>query len=465
VVAISLGYEPLLTDYQRGLGLSRTADPTLGALPVDRPYLAATLPVLSLAAGSVAAYAVAANRLRHARGLAPQPHQLRPDRIAAGFGSERLLRLDNRPVAGFAALSGFFATADGMVRTHANYPHHRDRLLSILDLPADAERGAVAARLAARRAADVENAAAAHGAIAVRVRAETEWAGTDAGRAAATGPIVAGTPRADAGAGELPGAPTVAQPLRGIRVLDLTRVLAGPVATRALALLGARVLRLDPPWLPEIPWQHTDTGQGKYTARLDLRRDRDHVAALLRAADVIVTGYRPGALDAAGLEPAAIHPGIVHGRVSAWGQDGPWAARRGFDSIVQAACGIALLEGDPGPGTPGALPAQALDYGSGYLLAAGVLDALAARTADGQGRDVAVALARTASWLLARPDRTPEHPEPVLPDTDVTVRHGTLVTARPVLAEYPDYPWPAHPHGTDPAAFPQSRPGSPAVTA
>ncbi|MCZ9339719.1 CoA transferase, partial [Streptomyces sp. TRM76130] len=165
----------------------------------------------------------------------------------------------------------------------------------------------------------------------------------------------------------------------GLRVLDLTRVLAGPVATRTLALLGADVLRIDAPHLPESQDAHNDTGLGKRSATLDLgdAAGRRIFEGLLHGADVVVTGYRPGALDRFGLSPEALagrRPGLVIGQLSAWGHDGPWHGRRGFDSLVQAATGIAELEGSPD--SPGALPAQALDHGTGYLLAAGVLRAL-----------------------------------------------------------------------------------------
>jgi crotonobetainyl-CoA:carnitine CoA-transferase CaiB-like acyl-CoA transferase len=142
----------------------------------------------------------------------------------------------------------------------------------------------------------------------------------------------------------------------------------------------------------------------------------------------------------------------VHGRVSAWGESGPWGERRGFDSIVQAASGISILEG--APALPGTLPAQALDHASGYLLAAGVIDALLASASDGIGRDVRVALARTGSWLLSAPNRTPSHPQAAAPNPAATVMHADVVTAAPALPEYPDYAWPAPGYGTDAPAWP-----------
>lgn len=434
-----------------GLDVPVEPAPGIDCAPAGR-FLTARLPVADLAAGAVAAFAAAADRYRHARGLAPQGARLDPERIAASFGGDRMLRMAGRPVEGFAALSGFFAAADGWVRTHANYPHHRARLLRALDLPDGTDRAGCAARLRQLPAAAVEDAAAAHDAIAVRVRTEHEWATSPPGRAAASGPLVRMLARDDTAdrtvAGDDP-----ARPLTGLRVLDLTRVIAGPVAARALALLGAEVLRIDPPALPEITWQHAENGQGKRTALLDLhtRRGRETWCRLLADADVLLTGYRPGALDALTGAPGTIRPGLVHGRVCAWGWSGPWAARRGFDSIVQAASGIAVAEGDSD--TPGALPVQALDHASGYLLAAGVLDALAARHRDGRGRDVAVALARTAAWLLQAPGRDPHPPVPARPGPRTVATHAAVTTARPVLAEYPDYPFPARAWGGDPAAW------------
>ncbi|WP_407320228.1 CoA transferase [Isoptericola halotolerans] len=403
-------------------------------------WLAATLPVADLARTAVEALRSAARRAGAHGPLVEAP--LDPARVAAAFTSDRLLRIDGEPWAGFAPHSGFFATADGWVRTHANYPHHRARLLRLLDLPDGASRDDLATRLARSPAQDVEDAAADAGAVAVRVRTEDEWRTSAPGRAAAVGPLVATTVRADGRAVRATGSP-----LHGARVLDLTRVIAGPVGTRTLALLGADVLRVDPPEPAEIEAQHLDTGQGKRSTLLDLRRHDDHARAqeLLDAADVLATGYRPGAIEAHGLR---LPPGVVHARVSAWGPGGPWAGRRGFDSIVQAASGIALLE-SPDGATPGALPAQALDHATGYLLAAGVVDALAARSRDGAGRDVAVSLARTAARLLDAPGREPDHPPAALPPSGTTVAHGRVRSARPALP-VDDHPAPSRPWGGDP---------------
>ena len=207
--------------------------------------------------------------------------------------------------------------------------------------------------------------------------------------------------------------PVRAPSLDGLRVLDLTRVIAGPVATRTLASHGADVLRVDGPRLPDDRGGLFDSGAGKRHVVLDLAdaADRRTVEELLGQADVVVQGYRPGAFDAFGLDPAALaerHPHLVTVRLSAWGTTGPWQERRGFDSLVQAATGIADRCG--GPDGPGVLPAQALDHGTGHLAAALVLGALSRQRTEGGGWSGELSLAQTAHWLLAAP-REPEPPD------------------------------------------------------
>jgi crotonobetainyl-CoA:carnitine CoA-transferase CaiB-like acyl-CoA transferase len=201
------------------------------------------------------------------------------------------------------------------------------------------------------------------------------------------------------------------RPLAGVRVLDLTRVIAGPVATRTLALFGADVLRIDSPQLREIEFQHLDTGADKQSAVLDLASDRDVLEELLTTADIVVSGYRPGALERFGLDAESLADrGIIPATLSAWGVEGPWSSRRGFDSIVQAASGIAWLSTKDGS-APGALPAQALDHSAGYLLAAGIMTSLRRRREDGTIWAVRTSLARMAVELL-------DLPRAARPDTD-----------------------------------------------
>ncbi|WP_327357086.1 CoA transferase [Streptomyces sp. NBC_01304] len=374
----ALGGDPAL--------LSRvTYDGPQGLLP-------SRLPVLEAARACVTVCSLAAAEFAADGGPVPGV-RVDDGAVATAFVSERHLRVDGRAPENFAPLSRFWRTADGWVRTHANYPHHRAALLAALGVP----ETEVEAELARRPALAVEDAVYAAGGLAVALRTPEEWAAHEQGAVVAARPLLA-VDRLDEGPARARGG--------RFRVLDLTRVLAGPVATRTLALLGADVLRIDAPGLPELADQHADTGFGKRSTLLDLGRPADHATfeELLAGADVVVTGYRPGALDRFGLSPEALaerRPGLVVAQVSAWGEEGPWAGRRGFDSLVQVATGIAATEGDIAGDSdrPGALPAQALDHGTGYLVAAAVLRALTEQRAQGGTRHIGAALARTAHWL------------------------------------------------------------------
>ncbi|MFF3952717.1 CoA transferase [Streptomyces sp. NPDC001890] len=390
----------------------------LDACGSDR-LLPARLPVMELARSAVAVCSLAAAELAARRTGGPVPRvRIDDGAVATAFTSERHLRIDGRAATTFAPLSRFWRTADGWVRTHANYPHHRARLLATLGLPADTPDDTAvdtaAASFAGRPSDEIERTVYAAGGLAVAARTPGQWAADPRGAALAGTPLV--------GRGRIDGAPVrrtaalTGEPLlpaAGLRVLDLTRVIAGPVATRTLALLGADVLRIDAPQLPESPDAHSDTGFGKRSVELDLagRSGRAAFEELLADADVVVVGYRPGSVERFGLTPrslAARRPGLVIGRLSAWGH-GPWARQRGFDSLVQVATGIASVEAVGPEGRPGALPAQALDHGTGYLLAAAVLRALTEQHDEGGSRLVTLSLARTAAWLL---DGLPARREP-----------------------------------------------------
>lgn len=358
-------------------------------------FLPSNLPVNELACGAVSAAALAAAELR-------QAHQARvePAQVSVAFRNDQLQTIDGQPAAVFKAHSGFFRTRDGWVRLHGNYPHHRQRLLEALGLPEDASREQLADTLVQRDAAEVQDRVTAANGIAVRVRDFRQWQQTAQARAAASVPLLAiDNINADT-------APPSAAREGGPRVLDLTRVIAGPVATRTLAYLGCDVLRIDSPAMPELPVQHVDTGADKRSALLDLREPEalHRLHQLLATADVLVTGYRPQALAAFGLDSATLaraYPHLIHATLSAWTFEGPWGERRGFDSIVQAATGIGMLESKDG-NTPGALPAQALDHATGYLLAAGILRALKWRAEQGGTWRVQAHLLSTANWLLAQ---------------------------------------------------------------
>jgi hypothetical protein len=329
--------------------------------------------------------------------------ELDREHVADAFRSERFVRVDGQPLGdGFAPLSRFWPAADGWVRTHANYPWHRDALLDVLGVSPDGAGLAIAER----NAAELEDAVLAAGGIAVAVRDERTWRQTEQARLLAARPLV--TSERIGSAPPRPRRPGEgARPASDIRVLDLTRVIAGPTGTRFLGALGADVLRVDPPHRPELPLHQVDGLLGKRSALLDATTPDGlrTLHELLDQADVLVHGYRAHALDRFGLTAHALaerHPGLVVVSLSAWGDDGPWGDRRGFDSIVQAASGIALVESADGT-TPSALPCQLLDHGTGYLCAAAALTALAAQTREGGTHFRSLALARTALWLLDQP--------------------------------------------------------------
>jgi hypothetical protein len=419
-----------------------------------RVPLPARTDVAALSWASVAAASAAAADLAGAATIA-----LDPDRIAIAYSSERHFRLDGEPMQAWAPLSGFFRSSDGWVRTHGNYPHHAAALRRGLGLGPDADTDAVAAALRGLPAGVATQAVTAAGGLCVGVSHENPVVDAELRDT----PLVHLTRIAASPPRSRVWGPSGA-PLRGIRVLDLTRVIAGPVATRTLALLGADVLRIDPPGLPEPEWQHLDSGHGKRSTLLDLTADsdRDAFERLLRTADVVVTGYRATALERIGLDPAALaarHPGIIVARLTAWGATGAAADRRGFDSLVQAASGIAWIESADGS-RPGALPAQALDHSAGYLLAAGVMSTLRRETGEGGSWALDVSLRRVAAELLGMPRTDAPEPSGSAPDAAAHLQRfevdgRELITALPAIAyeggpgEFP----PPRSWGGDPAAW------------
>jgi crotonobetainyl-CoA:carnitine CoA-transferase CaiB-like acyl-CoA transferase len=211
-----------------------------------------------------------------------------------------------------------------------------------------------------------------------------------------------------AGAASSGWRPTAARPLAGVKVLDLTRVLAGPVATRFLAGYGADVLRIDP-----LDWDERaiepEVTLGKCCARLDLSQsqDRARFERLISEADLFIHGYRPEALGALGYGEdirRALNPSIIDVRLDAYGWSGPWRNRRGFDSLVQMSTGIAAA-GRAWRGTdkPVPLPVQALDHATGYLMAAAAIRGLALRLSEGEAISAGLSLARTAALLMGTP--------------------------------------------------------------
>jgi hypothetical protein len=394
----------------RAVGGDRAALASLTVTGTDA-WLGGPLPVDELAGGAVACALMAAADLAHARGADRPAVGLSSEHVALSFQSERHMLIDGRTTgAGFSPLSRLVRCAHGgWLRTHGNYPHHAAAIGRALGIEVSGDQQRAAERLAqaalSAEATELETAVVVAGGCAAALRSREQWNSHPAGVAVAATPLVAFEDEL-ATSSQRVRAPIAdaAQPCEGIRVLDLTRVIAGPVGARTLAALGADVLRVDPPQLPEIPEGHLDTGVGKRAATLDLA-DAERREALLAGADVLVTGYRPGALAHFGLDAADLaerYPHLVQVSLSAWGTTGPWGGRRGFDSLVQVASGIAT-ECAAADGTPGVLPAQALDHAIGHLVAAAVLRALAMRAAGKTSGPARLSLARTAHELLRAP--------------------------------------------------------------
>ena len=374
-----------------------------------RPVLESFYPVSELAAASVAVVGLAAADLLRALGLPDRGVVVDRGLADAWFG------LALRPIgwelpSPWDPIAGDYRTlgadgADGWIRLHTNAPHHRAAALRVLGVAAD--KGAVGDAVASWVAGELESAVVAEGGCAAELRTPAAWAAHPQGAAVALEPLVH-LERTDLATDVAPSrwAPTPARPLAGLRVLDLTRVLAGPVATRVLAGLGAEVLRIDPPgW--EEPAVVPEMTLGKRAARLDAHdpADRDRLLELLAGADVLVSGYRADALERLGLGDGVrrgIRPGLIDVSLDAYGHTGPWAGRRGFDSLVQMSSGIAAAGLEAGTADrPTPLPVQALDQATGYLMAATVLAGLTARVRDGVGTRAKLSLARTAVELEA----------------------------------------------------------------
>jgi hypothetical protein len=367
------------------------------------PGLPSVYAVDAFATGIVSVATAAVAELWAARtGEAPRDAAVDRAHVAAAFRSERHVEpigWTQPPI--WDPIAGDYQTADGWIRIHTNYAHHRAAALQVLDTAAD--RAAVARAVAARDGEPLEAAIVDAGGAAAKMRTAAAWQAHPQGAAVAAEPLIA----TELTTTDRPRAPTAASaPLAGVRVLDLTRVIAGPVCTRVLAAYGADVLRIDPPGFAEVPALLGDTTAGKRRAALDLRTadGRAVFVRLATSADVLVCGYRASALDRLGLGVGvlrAANPALTTLYLDAYGWTGPWRDRRGFDSLVQMSTGIAARTCDArGDAPPGALPAQALDHSAGYLLAAAACRALTRRWERGVATMARISLARMARLLV-----------------------------------------------------------------
>ena len=367
------------------------------------PVLPSSFAVGCAAQATIAAAALAACELGHARGTPRQ--QVSVDMAHAALECTGWFSIDGRTPDIWDPFSGLYPCADGWVRIHANFAHHRDGALRLLGLePGRAQRKDAEQALLSWRALDFETAAAKAGLVVTALRSFAQWDATPQGEAVAAQPLMTIERIGDAPPLALPRLRDDERPLHGIKVLDLTRILAGPVGGKALAAYGADVMLVNSPHLPNIE-AIADTSRGKRSAHVDLRErsGREAMSALLDQAHVFIQGYRPGALQSLGFGPAEVaakRPGAVYLSLSAYGTQGPWATRRGFDSLVQTAMGFNQAEAQAmGDAKPRPMPMQILDEASGYLIAMGAAAALHRQQREGGSWHVQVSLAQTGQWL------------------------------------------------------------------
>lgn len=387
----------LLEAISGALGFSH--EPKSRVVFTDQERLSSCWPVSDLAAASVAAAAAALSDLVGLGEMSPPISvSYRSGSLWFGWSIKPLGWHMRDP---WDAIAGDYKARDGWIKIHTNAPHHRQAAMAVLKC--DPTRQAVTHAIAQRDGEEWESAIVEAGGCAARLLSAEQWASHPQGRAVSSEPLIIW--EEGARAPETAWQPSPTRPLTGLRVLDLTRILAGPVATRFLAGYGAEVLRIDPP-----DWEEDavapEVTLGKRCARLDLKTEegRDVFRRLLSTADILVHGYRKDALASIGFDASArqaIRPGLIDISLNAYGHGGPWENRRGFDSLVQFSTGIAAAGMDwRQSAAPVSLPVQALDHATGYLLAAAAIRALTARTTGAGHRTARLSLARTAKLLM-----------------------------------------------------------------
>jgi hypothetical protein len=369
------------------------------------PVFPSSFAVGTAAQATIAASALAATQIGHLRGAPRQ--RVAVDMKHAAQECRSYFTVNGALREARDKITGIYPCGDGgWVRIHANFAHHRDGAFAILGLPPGegTSREQVVNALTGWRALDFEAVAAQQNMMVAAARSFEEWDQHPQGQAIAAQPLIKIERIGEAPARPLPKYLRGTRPLTDIRVLDLTRIIAGPVCGRALAAYGADVMLLNSPQLPNIE-TIAETSRGKLSALADLNTADGRIALmnLLKSAHIFVQGYRPGGLHDLGFgaqEVARMRPGIVYVSLSAYGEKGPWAGRRGFDSLVQMVCGLDVAEACAAKKpAPKALPMQILDHAAGYLMAFGAQVALARQANEGGSWHVKVSLAQTAHWL------------------------------------------------------------------
>ncbi|KAF1927450.1 CoA-transferase family III [Didymella exigua CBS 183.55] len=378
-------------------------------LPVDAECLPSSFKVSHLAQASIGLSALSAALVWSLRHHQQVPEVTVPARHAcAEFKSERLYILNGKAApSNIGTIGGLHKTRDGYIRMHDGFPNHRENALKILSLGHDATREDVSRKMLEWNSLDLEIKAIEEGAVVARLRSFEEWDALPHSNAVADFPILL----TKISEGTVYPAKSIepvqdTKCLRGLRVVEMSRVIAAPVAGKTLAVHGADVLWITSPTLPDLPDVDVDVSRGKRTVRLDIKTavDKAKLLELLSTADVFIQSYRPGSLAAHGFsnqELLALNPKLVIASLNAYGPDGPWSHRRGFDSLVQTCSGINVADAERYAAGEAArvLPCQALDHGSGYLLATGIMAALYKRATEGGSYEVKVSLAGVMRYL------------------------------------------------------------------
>src|SRR5579871_2726520 len=358
----------------------------------EEPALPSSFAVGIAAQSSIAAAALAATEIGALRGGPKQ--DVGVDIRDAALECSGFFSIDGRIPEPWDKVSGLYpcgaeTSEPGFVRIHANFAHHRDGALKLLGLPPGdkTEKADVERALRKWTAQKFEQAASDNKLVVSALRSFAEWDAHPACAALRQQPLISFEKIGDAAPTPLAPLSAREQPLSGVRVLDLTRILAGPTCGRVLAAYGADVMLINSPNLPNIE-SIIDTSRGKLSAHVDLETEAGRAALreLARETNVFVQGYRPDGIARHGFGPdelAKLRPGVVYVSLSAYGHLGPWGNKRGFDSLVQTATGFNHAEGEAFGRGPRALPMQILDFASGFLMAFGAQAALLRQARDG----------------------------------------------------------------------------------
>lgn len=431
--------------------------PSPNVLPTD-------LPIGPLAGAAIGATGLAASTLWKLRGGKLQRVSVDTRAATLAMTSATYLRVNGQAVKSWDPITGYYPVRNGQwVYLHGNFAHLRDGLLKLFGVSNDP--AALRKALQHWSAADVEAAAGELGLCGVVVRTRASWETHPQALATAALPLIEISK-----IGDSPPQPPLAgtRPLSGMRVLDLSRVIAGPMAARTLAEHGATVMQVGAPHLPSIESLVIDTGYGKHSCAINLETALgvDALNGLIDKADIFLNAYRPGTLERRGFSPANLaqrRPGVICVTITAFSRAGPWAQRRGYDTLVAATSGLTWS----GTGNPARLPCQPLDYLTGYLGALGAMLALQRRALEGGSWHVQLSLERTSAWIREMTDalgRESSVAAVVPPASEIDdlyavlpSRFGTLRHLKPVV-QLPETParWeqPPVPLGSDPAVWP-----------